>query len=70
MLIMEVFTFFFQHLIHLFSVSWAQILHTAQKTKCPIITITYQHVGQVKTKRDWSMEIEYGHEETPLFLST
>lgn len=50
--------------------SWVQILQMTQKTKCPIITMTYEHVGKVKTKKDWSMEIEYGFEETPLFLST
>lgn len=50
--------------------SWVQILHMTQKKKCPIITMTYQHVGKVKTKKDWSVEIEYVLEETPPFLST
>lgn len=31
-----------------------------QKTKYPTIAITYQHVGQAKTKRDWSIELNMG----------
>lgn len=50
--------------------SWVQILHMTQRTKRAIITMTYQHVGKVKTKKDWSVEIEHGLEETPLSFHT
>lgn len=68
---MEVFILFSHHLLH-----WcvnelgAESTYDSKKTKCPITTMTYQHVGKVKTKKGWSVEIECGLEETPLFLST
>jgi hypothetical protein len=42
------------------------ILHEIPKAEDPINTATYQHVGRVKAKRDWSMEIESKLREVPL----
>lgn len=68
---MEVFILFSQRLLHPYvNELGAESTYASKKSpKCPITTMTYQHVGKVKTKKDRSVEIEYGLEETPLFLS-
>lgn len=65
---MEVITLFFQHLIHLCISELGAGSPYDLKNK--ISTISYQYVGQVKTRRGWRVQIEYGLKEAPLFLST
>ena len=71
---MEVFTLFFQHLTHPYvnelSIDSTYDLKNKMSNYHHDIPACHLHQGKVKTKKDWSIEIEYGLEETPFFLST